>query len=246
MSRMTFAAAALLLVTGCAAPGQRASPPPTPITETRTRRPRPVPPPPVAVRRPPPTRQAEPPPLEIEAPVRATVIIDAGHGGKDPGARGVSTAPEKTITLDIARKLASTLRRRGANVVMTRTDDTFVSLDGRAAMAERHHVDVFISIHADSAPRASASGATVYIARNASKRSRSVAEQLNQALQRAGIKTRGINKAGFRVLVGHSRPSVLVECGFLTNASDARQLNDGAYQSKLIRAIADGLAREFR
>ena len=103
-----------------------------------------------------------------------------------------------------------------------------------------------MSIHADSARREGASGATIYIARSASSDSRRAASAVSAAFKRAGIKCRGINGAGFRVLVGHSRPALLIECGYLTNRGDAGRLNSPAYQAKLAAAIADGIANYFR
>ncbi len=82
-----------------------------------------------------------------------TVVIDAGHGGKDPGARG-SYALEKNVTLQIAKKLRKALNEQmsSLNVVMTRTDDTFIPLDERSDIANRHNGNLFVSIHCNSSP----------------------------------------------------------------------------------------------
>ncbi|RMF86044.1 MAG: N-acetylmuramoyl-L-alanine amidase, partial [Planctomycetota bacterium] len=74
---------------------------------------------------------------------------------------------------------------------------------------------------------------------------RAAAREINAALRRAGIETRGVKKAGFRVLAGHSRPAVLIECGYLTNHGDAMRLNSDAHQQRLVNAIVDGLERHF-
>jgi len=173
------------------------------------------------------------------------IVVDPGHGGSDPGARGLSASPEKTINLAVARKLAGLLTKQGARVTFTRDDDRFITLDGRADIAERSRTDLFVSIHADSAQRAGASGTTIYIARNATIASRRAAQRIAAAMERAGIECRGLKDAGFRVLVGHSRPAVLVECGFLTNWRNARDLNLPAYRAKIAAAIADGIVRHF-
>lgn len=172
----------------------------------------------------------------------ATIIIDAGHGGKDPGAQGVSRRPEKEIVLSIANAVARDLMDRGARVVRTRSGDTYPELEDRAAMANRHRATLFVSIHADSAPKKSASGSTVYVARRALPASRQAARSIQSAFSGSGIKCRGIRKADFDVLVLHSRPAVLVECGYLTNASDARRLNTASYRTRIAAAIADGIA----
>ena len=91
------------------------------------------------------------------------VAIDAGHGGRDPGAIGRSKTLEKDITLKVAQKLASRLSgRRGIKVVMTRNSDTYVGLHERTRMARSMNADMFISIHADAFPRRDAKGSSVY------------------------------------------------------------------------------------
>jgi N-acetylmuramoyl-L-alanine amidase len=91
------------------------------------------------------------------------VVIDAGHGGLDPGATGVSGAHEKDIVLALAQSLAQTLKDTGRyKIVMTRDDDVFLSLKARVAVGRRNRADLFISVHADSAPGSSAQGASVY------------------------------------------------------------------------------------
>lgn len=99
-----------------------------------------------------------------EARGRPIVVIDAGHGGRDPGATSVSgEVTEKALTLALARNLRDDLVKRGrVRVVMTRDDDRYLTLDERAAMARRLNAAMFISLHMDSAPNSLARGATVY------------------------------------------------------------------------------------
>jgi N-acetylmuramoyl-L-alanine amidase len=175
----------------------------------------------------------------------ATLIIDAGHGGRDPGALGEGPVPEKTVNLGVTSRLVNLLRARGATVITTRNSDRFIELDDRAALADQHRVDLFISIHADSCPRPSVTGSTLYIARNAVRESERAAERIAAALKRAGIECRGIRRAGFRVLVGHSRPAVLVECGYLSNPGEAKRLSTASYQTRLAEALADGIANHL-
>ncbi len=174
-----------------------------------------------------------------------TIVVDPGHGGKDPGAWGDSLLPEKSIVLSVSNQLARLLDERGAHVIMTRSTDRFISLNKRAASAERNRADLFISIHADASRKTSASGATVLIGRTASRRSKRAAWCIKSALQRAGIKCRKIRAQHLIVLENHSRPAVLVETGFLTNPSDARNLNSNWYRSKITAAIAQGIANYF-
>ena len=174
-----------------------------------------------------------------------TIIVDPGHGGRDPGSLGLGGVPEETINLNIGRELARLLEERGARVTMTRSGDSFIELDDRAALADRTHADLLVSIHADSSKRPDVSGATVYIARSASEQSRDAARRIAAALERAGIEVRGISNADYRVLAHHSRPAVLVECGFLTNRAEAQRLGTPAYQARVAAAIAEGIADHF-
>ncbi len=94
------------------------------------------------------------------------VVIDAGHGGKDPGAIGITGFQEKTVNLDVARRLKKILEAEGIKVIMTRTDDTFISLQERTAIASRSKADLFISIHANSSPARGVHGVEAYCLRD--------------------------------------------------------------------------------
>jgi len=174
-----------------------------------------------------------------------TIVVDPGHGGKDPGARGKSSLPEKTIVLDIASQIADLLAQQGARVIMTRDADYFVELDERAAIAERTHTDLLVSIHADASKNGYIDGATVLVGTTASNLSKQAARCIKTALQRYGISIRETRAQQLRVLDNHSRPAVLVECGFLTNLTDARRLNASWYRDRLARAVAEGIVDFF-
>ncbi|MBN2446382.1 MAG: N-acetylmuramoyl-L-alanine amidase [Phycisphaerae bacterium] len=242
MNRLIGVSLILMILTGCAAPGtQRRGSPPNPLLATKPARAYPTPR--TVPLQPTPTPRVEKSAGRMIGP--KTIVIDPGHGGRDPGAPGVGPQPEKVVNLAIANKLAAVLKQRGANVICTRTADTFPTLDERAALADRHRADLFVSIHADSARRADASGATVYLARNATTQSRSAGQNITMALERAGIASRGVQRAGYRVLVGHSRPAVLVECGFLSNRTEAAKLATSSYQDRIANAIAEGVTDHF-
>jgi len=184
-----------------------------------------------------------PPPIPDNGQPDPTVIVDPGHGGRDPGApaSAISALAEKVIVLSIGNEVARRLRAAGVKVVSSRSTNRFIELDDRAALADTHQADLLVSIHADAAPNADARGATMYIARQASVRSRRAAEAIERALRASGFVVRGIRRADFRVLVGHSRPSVLVECGYLTNRHDARLLNTPSQRFRIAAAIAAGI-----
>jgi N-acetylmuramoyl-L-alanine amidase len=103
---------------------------------------------------------SEPLPMDLR-PVRV-VVIDAGHGGRDPGAIGVDGVREKDVTLALAKTLRKSLRARGFEVVMTRDRDRTLSLEARTAIAEGAGGDVFVSVHANSSPRAEAAGVELF------------------------------------------------------------------------------------
>lgn len=228
----------LLIATGCAAPQRVDRPLPEPLLATQA--PPRLPSPPVAR---PPVRPPAPPTAQSLRGVR--IVVDAGHGGHDPGALGVGPLPEKKINLGVTRRLVELLQARGAAVTTTRLDDTFIELDDRARLADRTRADVFLSIHSDAAHNRSASGATFFIARNARPESVAIANRLHAAFEQAGIESRGVRRAGFRVLVGHARPAVLIECGFLTNRREARLLATADYQDRLADAITAAVVTHF-
>lgn len=172
-----------------------------------------------------------------------TIVVDPGHGGRDPGAgeAGFSPIPEKVINLAIAQDVEVMLKAQGANVVMTRRKDVFVELLDRAALATRHKADLLVSIHADSNHDPSISGPSIYVARGASAQSRRVATSIHSAFRNEEIPSRGIRRADFKVLAQHNQPSVLVETGYLTNAHEARNLNTNWYRTKIAKCIVSGI-----
>ena len=170
-----------------------------------------------------------------------TVVIDAGHGGKDPGATSYHGNYEKNANLSIARKVASHLENRGIRVIMTRNSDTFIELNERAAIANRAGADLFVSIHCDSHPTRSQNGYTIYVARSASWSSKKIGVAIEQSMGQTGLKDKGMRNQDFRVLVKTACPAVLIECGYLTNPSEASLLYDSSFQDRIARAIANGI-----
>lgn len=171
------------------------------------------------------------------------VVIDPGHGGKDPGCISYFGDHEKGINLSIARKVVSRLKARGITVVMTRDSDVFVELDKRVNIANRVRPNLFVSIHCDSHGDRMHQGFTIYIAPTASDASRRAGRLLESALSRSGISSKGVRTNDFRVLVNTTCPAVLVECGFLSNPSEAALLLDPNHQNRLADAIADAVTQ---
>lgn len=185
------------------------------------------------------------------------VVVDPGHGGEQFGARGRRGTAEKTVTLDIARRLKRHLEQAGLRVMVTRTGDQTVTLAQRSALGKRSGAWAFLSIHANAARNASASGFEVYYLPDAARYGRGVAYasahpqtdssyRLARLIQREfrhdwSLQDRGIKQARFHVLRHTPIPAVLVETGFLTNARDESLLNDPAMREEIARRLANAL-----
>ena len=190
-------------------------------------------------------RAYTPLPEPVPRRMSGTVVIDAGHGGKDPGATSILGFYEKTVNLSVALKVARLLEQRGLRVKMTRTSDYFVELEERAAIANRLNADLFVSIHSDSFPKSTRRGFTVYIARSASSSSRRAASAIVRSMSGTGLNSFGVQTAGYHVLTGTRGPAVLVEMGYLSNRSEAALLRSSSFQNRLAQAVADGISDYF-
>jgi N-acetylmuramoyl-L-alanine amidase len=171
------------------------------------------------------------------------VVVDAGHGGHDRGGAPYQRIPEKPYTLDTARRLARNLRRHGVKVVMTRDDDSFVSLSERTSVSSRYSPGdaVFVSIHYNSGWREGAYGIeTYYNSRRAYRLAALVHPRVIEAMNSAD---RGIRWRGYWVLRRNRLPAILVECGFLTNRAEAARIEDPGYRERTARAIAGAIMR---
>ncbi len=203
-------------------------------------------------------------PRNVPGPRRIqTVVIDPGHGGHDTGARG-RFGLEKDHALDTAKRLERLLKASGYRVVMTRSDDRFITLDQRAALASRYPNAVFISIHFNKG-RASASGIETFALASPGVRSMNhhhgdrgiagrhpgnrmdganalLAATVHSELAKR-IKTidRGVKFARFRVLRYSTSPAILVEGGFMSHAVEGRAISQPAYRERLAQSIAEGV-----
>jgi N-acetylmuramoyl-L-alanine amidase len=173
------------------------------------------------------------------------VMIDPGHGGKDPGAIGIAGVQEKDIILPISLRIAKILQENGVETVLTRDSDYFVTLPGRVEMAQRTGADIFVSIHANSAGlnRPEVSGLETYYYDSGLELARTVH---NKILQNVNVKDRRVRKARFYVLRKNSIPSILVELGYLTGEEDAANLQRSIYQNQMAQAIAQGILQYLK
>ena len=168
------------------------------------------------------------------------VFIDAGHGGTDPGALGYGYR-ESDLNLQVAKKVESKLKSKGIDVKMSRNSDIFYSLSERAEMANDYGADAFVSIHQNSAEAKSANGIETYYNRNKEEDKPLSNDIQKQVISQTGANNRGVKNAGFTVLVKSNMISALVECGFISNESEVKNLSDSDYQDKLATGIADGI-----
>lgn len=187
------------------------------------------------------------------------IVIDPGHGGKDPGC-SAGLRPdfyEKDITLAVGRRLRDVLTRNGATVFMTRSDDSYPSLEARPRLANARHADYFISIHADSsadnyhANRNTLAGTTVYFHAQNSVCRLMAADIGRRISETSGLSYNGVKSdtirfpgVGFAVLRGSEMPAILVEAGYMNNDHDLAKLRDDAAQQRIAVGITAGL-RDF-
>lgn len=171
-----------------------------------------------------------------------TVVVDAGHGGIDRGARSVDGSFEKKYALDTAKRVERGLKRNGYRVIMTRKGDYFVPLPTRAAISNRRRGAVFVSVHYNWAGNSGASGTETYYYNS---RSYPLAANIQRELSRVSG-NRGVKRARFHVLRNNARPAALVECGFLSSPYEARKIRSGGYRQRLADAIVRGIIKSSR
>ena len=189
-----------------------------------------------------------------------TIVLAAGHGGKDPGHQS-NGRQEKQYALLMAQALQETLETAGFKVLMTRQDDRFVELEDQAALANRARADLFITLHYNAFPEAEAKGVETYCLTPAGAVSTNggepslpspghaldalnalLAYQVHKfILQNTEFADRGVRRASFVVLRQIKMPGILIEGGFLSNPSDAEKIANPASRHKTARAITDGI-----
>ena len=190
------------------------------------------------------------------------VVIDAGHGYPDGGAVGINGSIEKDINLAIAKKVQSLLEESGCIVVMTRADDNAVvenldekirnikraDLKNRRDMRDNSSADAFVSIHMNKFPDSSLTGAQVFYAGKTDESKRLGECIQSELITIADPKNKRVSKKADNsifILKDATVPSVIVECGFLSNAKEEALLNDSTYQEKIAWGIYSGVQKYF-
>jgi len=200
-----------------------------------------------------------------------TIVIDAGHGGRDIGAsyKGII---EKKITLKLALKLKKQLTRRGYKVYMTRSTDKHRSLKQRTDYANAKKANLFISLHTNAAPRRRANyvykGIEVYYLRSRTKRIRyrdrkiytsswkvkksyklcsHISNEMIKSVRKKHIViNKGVRRNNFWVLRGTKMPSILIESGYITDKYEGKRLTSNAYQNLLVKGMVNGVDKYFK
>ena len=206
-----------------------------------------------------------PPKSGLGRPVR-TIVLDPGHGGKDPGNQE-GRQQEKQYTLQLAKEVRDLLTKAGFRALLTRNSDTYIVPESRPLIARQRGADLMVSLHLNSADGpggAAVRGAEVYCLTTANAystndrgelgrrewqsgnrndpRNLQLAYQIQKALvERAGSEDRGVKRARFAVLKHAEMPAVLVEAAFMTNPADARKIYDSVRRRALAQAIVDGV-----
>lgn len=180
-----------------------------------------------------------------------TVVLDAGHGGKDSGAiaRDGHTT-EKELNLQVTTALAEQLRAKGFEVIETRTRDVFLELVDRAELANEEGVEIFVSVHFNSSNNKAASGIEVLYAPGSTNALKTEEQSplarciLNEVLKATGGKSRGIKARPDLVVLKKTKvPAALAELGFLSNEEEFDDILNPSYFQNLINGMAEGIAR---
>jgi len=180
---------------------------------------------------------------------KPVIVLDAGHGGEDFGTHSLGKPKyhEKYLNLSTTLLVRGFLQQFGYQVVMTRTDDTFISLEERAKLANKKNPRLFVSIHYNSAPSRDAEGLEVFYYREDDDKTRVAKSKLlaqsihNRTIQNTKAKSRGVKHGNYAVIRETTMPAVLIEGGFLTNASEMEKIKDSTYMKNLALGIAQGI-----
>ena len=191
---------------------------------------------------------------------RKTVVIDAGHGSPDGGAVGINGTIEQEINLAVAKKVREVLEGKGIAVIMTRTTDSCLSeekggktlrnmkvedMHKRLEIVKKSKADLFISIHMNCYESSKAQGLRIFYDRTHPE-TKELAEYMQEKMAKVtGAKTYAVKAAeqSLFLMKNPPVPSILAECGFISNPDEEKRLNDEDYQSRLAWAISDAAER---
>lgn len=175
----------------------------------------------------------------------ATIVLDAGHGGKDVGAKSINGKYEKTYTLKTVKAIKNRLRRSGAHIILARSNDKDIALGPRSRLSNKVKADAFISIHFDSSStNNTASGTTTYYYDKS--RDNKLATSINDQIKTLPLSNRGAEFGDFYVLRENNQPSVLLELGYINSSKDFKKISSNKYQEQIADAVYTGLTNYFK
>src|SRR5438270_4158509 len=172
----------------------------------------------------------------------STVVVDAGHGGKDNGAYRKFGGAEKIANLDVAKRLSRKLRESQLKIVMTRSSDVFIPLEERVAIENAQKNSIFVSVHFNDSRRRGIRGFETYYHSGSSVALANRIQAKLMTMPRSA--NRGVHRANFRVLRLAKYPAVLVECGFLSNPREGGEARDSEYRDQLADKIAEAIVEQ--
>ncbi|MGA3602868.1 N-acetylmuramoyl-L-alanine amidase [Lysinibacillus agricola] len=176
------------------------------------------------------------------------IIIDPGHGGKDPGTV-VGSNSEKAITLKVSTLVKQKLEAAGAKVLMTRTGDTYPSLQDRVDFTNANYGEIFVSVHVNSAANTSAQGTETYYAISTGDMHQEDVDLAtfvnNQIVNNLKMKNRGVREQQYYVIRNMNIPSILVELGFLSNSEDRAKMTDDQYIELFAESVYKGILEYY-
>jgi len=182
--------------------------------------------------------QASTPPVPLKQLSGRRILVDAGHGGTDPGAMRAGVE-EKDVTLDVSLLLRDKLKDLGASVDMTRDSDVFIPLPDRLAHSNNTCPDLFVSVHVNAIKKAGISGIETYYFDDRSKPLAGVV--LKTLSVRLHENAKWSHSRDLFVLDGNRVPATLAEIGYITNPATRAKLRTTAYQDKVASALADSV-----
>ena len=172
----------------------------------------------------------------------STVVLDAGHGDYDWGAKAVSGEHEKHLALDVVLRMKPLLQQAGYRVILTRERDVFIPLASRVAVSNRLRNAIFVSVHFNMTNRRAVGGIeTFYYSLHSRRLARNIQQEILKAYP---TNNRGVRTARFHVLRNNIRPSTLLELGFVSNPYDNSYIQNPAIRQRLAELIVRGIIAE--
>lgn len=180
---------------------------------------------------------------------KVTIVVDPGHGGEDPGKVGSNDVMEKDLNLQIAKKVIKLLEKEGVQVVTTREDDNVPTskredLEQRIKLINETKPKLTVCIHQNSFPNATVKGAQVfyYTPSEIGKEAAGIVQEELRVVDPENTREIKANDT-YYMLKNTEVPTIIVECGFLTNPEEAEKLTNEEYQDQLAKAVFDGIIK---